>query len=516
MEKSSYELSTLSGLAALGGVVLVAATPWGLGLSPDSVVYIGAARSLAQGNGLSLPTDSAAMAPLVHYPPLYPALLAMTRLSGLDVIAAAKWLNVFLFCANIFLAGIIGYRASGILPLAILTAGLVATAFPMALVHSMVWSEPLYMVCQSAALLFLLSYLRECAFRSLMAAAVATGLSVLGRYAGVSLVISGAAAILWLGAERWKKKCFDVGSFLAVSLLPIGLWAARNQWVAGSATDRNIGFHPAGLGELTAAVDTIGAWFSAFWTSSADIQLYSVCVVVIGGLAIGFSGPKLGVRHAPANAAGLKMVSSLMALVAVTYLALVFLTISLFDAQTPVDSRLLAPCYVPSVLFVISAWTFISCRGQERARFRFVPPAVGLLIIGLQLPATLNWLRQHYRQGIGYSSREWKESETIEQLATKMPSVLIYSNAPDVVYTLLGRPAAMIPRRTMTASNLPNPNFHAELEHMNRTLQAANGVIVFFDRVHWRKYLPSAAELESSLRLRLVTRTADGAVYQAR
>jgi len=176
LEKNSYELSALSGLAALGGVGLVAATPWGLGLSPDSVVYIGAARSLAQGNGLSLPTDAAAMAPLVHYPPLYPALLALASFSGLDVIAAAKWLNVFLFCANIFLAGVIGYRVSGLLPFAILTAGLVATAFPMALAHSMVWSEPLFIVCQSAALLFLLSYLRECVRWNLLAAAVATGL----------------------------------------------------------------------------------------------------------------------------------------------------------------------------------------------------------------------------------------------------------------------------------------------------------------------------------------------------
>jgi len=142
-------------------------------------------------------------------------------------------------------------------------------------------------------------------------------------------------------------------------------------------------------------------------------------------------------------------------------------------------------------------------------------PAVGLLIIGLQLPATLTWLQQHYRQGIGYSSRGWKESETIAQLVTRMPSAVMYSNAPDVIYAILGRPATMIPRRTMTASNLPNPNYRAEIEQMTGTLRAANGVIVFFDRVNWRKYLPSAAELESSLGLRLVTKTNDGAIYQA-
>ena len=230
MEKSSYEVATLIGLTALAGVVLAAAMPWGLGLSPDSVVYIGAARSLAQGHGFSLPKDSITMAPVVHYPPLYPALLAVASFGGLDVIAAAKWLNVLVFCANVFLAGMVGTRVTGDFRLAMISAGLVASAFPMALAHSMVWSEPLFVVGQSAALLFLLSYLREGARRSLIAAAMATGLSILGRYAGVSLVISGTTAILWLGADRWKKKFLDSGIFLAVSLLPIGLWAVRNRW----------------------------------------------------------------------------------------------------------------------------------------------------------------------------------------------------------------------------------------------------------------------------------------------
>src|SRR3972149_8402509 len=102
------------------------------------------------------------------------------------------------------------------------------------------------MVCQSAALFFLLAYLRGCARRSLMGAAVATGLSVLGRYAGVSLVISGAVAILWLGAERWKKRFLDAGIFFTVSLLPIGLWGARKRWGAGPSSGRQLCFFSAG------------------------------------------------------------------------------------------------------------------------------------------------------------------------------------------------------------------------------------------------------------------------------
>ena len=49
----------LGACAVLGGGVLLHSSPWGLGLSPDSVVYIGAARSLLSGHGFGLPGESA-------------------------------------------------------------------------------------------------------------------------------------------------------------------------------------------------------------------------------------------------------------------------------------------------------------------------------------------------------------------------------------------------------------------------------------------------------------------------
>jgi hypothetical protein len=516
LEKKLHVVLVLGGCAAVAGAALAVATPWGLGISPDSAVYIGAARSLARGHGFTLPADSGTFAPIVHYAPLYPALLALFSLDGPDAIAVAKWINVLLFFANVFFAGAVVYSATGLVLASVATACLVATAFPMMLIHSMAWSEPLFVLLQSLSILFLLLYFWHSTRRSLLAAAVAIGLSILGRYAGLSLVASGMLGVIFLGSAEMKQRLREAGIFLAVSLLPIALWMVRNQRVGGTATNRTIGFHPAGLDQVSDIIETVGSWFSAFWLSSREIQLLSLCVVAFAGLLIWLLSRTMVARAESAFAEQLKTVLFLTTFVVANYLLLLFVSISLLDVQTPLDSRILSPSYIPSVLFVVLGVTFLTQRKQKSVGSRLIVPVLALSAMGMQLPATLNWLRQLHWEGVGYSSRLWKESETIKRLATLSASHSIYSNAPDVVYTLLGSPAAMIPRKTNTDSNLPNPDYRVQIEQMKRELQTTNGVLIFFDRVNWRSYLPSAKELESILGLRLMLKTADGSVYQAR
>lgn len=425
-----------------------------------------------------------AFAPIVYYPPLYPGLLALLSLDGSDAVAVAKWINVLLFFANVFLAGLVVYSATGLLLASVATACLVATAFPVMLIHSMAWSEPLFVLLQSLGILFLLFYFWHCTRRSLLAAAVAMGLSTLGRYAGLSLVASGTLGILVLGAAGIKQRLRDAGIFLAVSLLPIGLWMVRNQWVGGTATNRTIGFHPAGLDQVSDLIDTVGSWFSAFWLSSREIQLLSLSVLAFAGLLIWLLSRTMIARAESAFSERPKAVLFLTTFVVANYLLLLFISISLLDVQIPLDSRILSPCYIPSVLFVVSAVTFLKQREQKSLGSRLIVSVLALSAMGMQLPATLNWLRQLHWQGVGYSSRPWKESETIKRLATLSPSHSIYSNAPDVIYTLLGSPAAMIPRKMNTDSNLPNADYRVQIEQMKRELQTTNGVLVFFDRVN--------------------------------
>jgi len=77
-------------LSVVGGASVLTATRWGIGASPDSVVYVGVARNLLEGRGLTVPFGGAGEALLTQFPPLYPATLAGLGLLGVDPLVAAR------------------------------------------------------------------------------------------------------------------------------------------------------------------------------------------------------------------------------------------------------------------------------------------------------------------------------------------------------------------------------------------------------------------------------------------
>src|SRR5262245_36042527 len=83
----------LFAFAFSGAVLILAATArYGAGLTPDSGCYVSVARNLAAGRGLVPHSGS----PFVEWPPLYPLLLALPALGGIEPIAAARVLNAVL------------------------------------------------------------------------------------------------------------------------------------------------------------------------------------------------------------------------------------------------------------------------------------------------------------------------------------------------------------------------------------------------------------------------------------
>src|SRR5439155_4307042 len=90
--------------SAAGSFTLVLfATRWGAGLSIDSLRYLKAGAHLDVALGLS---DSPGMR-LTHYPPLFPAVLSLGRVLGVESWPMARWLNASLMALSTILAGLI-------------------------------------------------------------------------------------------------------------------------------------------------------------------------------------------------------------------------------------------------------------------------------------------------------------------------------------------------------------------------------------------------------------------------
>ncbi len=92
-------------LAVIGAIILRFALELGIGVSSDSIAYVGISENLVAGRGLTW-LGGGGLEPVTHFPPLYPIVLAGLQLFGMEGLESARFLNILLFGCNIFLIGL--------------------------------------------------------------------------------------------------------------------------------------------------------------------------------------------------------------------------------------------------------------------------------------------------------------------------------------------------------------------------------------------------------------------------
>jgi hypothetical protein len=229
-------------------------------------------------------------------------------------------------------------------------------------------------------------------------------------------------------------------------------------------------FHLLGSDHLNGAVEAVASWFSAFWEAPAEAQIVAATLGLFGV----FVGCRMGRDRAPVRASELyrrsRHVVCLSGLTVVTYLCLLCVSISFVDYYTPLDSRILAPAYAMAVLMGISL--ALSFRQQmQRQEFLAAFAGIAIFVVALQVPRTWIWLDFVRREGVGYNARVWAQSALLNRLREIDPAVKIFSNAPDLIYTRLGRSSGTIPSKFHPDTRAPNPEFYVQLMEMQKTLR---------------------------------------------
>ncbi|MEO6434406.1 MAG: glycosyltransferase family 39 protein, partial [Tepidisphaeraceae bacterium] len=269
----------MTAVAVVAMVVMLACTRWGVATSSDSARYVRTARHILGTEPVVESHES--KHEQAHYPPVYPmALAAAGWMTRQDPLAAARVLHAAIFAANALLAALLVRRAGGAVWAAVLAAAIVVVSPVTITTHAWLLSEALFISLAFATILLVCMYLDRPRIVVLIAAAVATSLGMLTRYAGAAL---GPAVVLTIllngrarrrttrGAERSealdsprremrsiahidpsihqraRRRWIDAAVFSAVALaLPVA-WFARNLGIGGSATNRTFAFHPISL-----------------------------------------------------------------------------------------------------------------------------------------------------------------------------------------------------------------------------------------------------------------------------
>ena len=225
-------IALVAGLAAAWRVLQITAPP-GPGLDPDAVSYLGAALSVAHGQGFRIPEGSwnapDTTSALAHFPPGFSALIAVGVRAGVDARNAARFIEAGAAAVAVIAVALTAGVASE--PIAALVAALLLLLTPaMVVVHASVLSEPLFLALVATFTLVLArrpagetdpgAPLRRLAALSVIAAAAA-----LVRYAGLALI--GAIALDALLAHRQAPLGPRLRNAVLTTLLPVvpfGWW----------------------------------------------------------------------------------------------------------------------------------------------------------------------------------------------------------------------------------------------------------------------------------------------------
>ena len=501
-------LALLAGLGFAGACLLAKATPGGPAVAPDSVDYVIASRSLLAGQGLMVHAGPDGLAPMTHFPPLFPGVLAVIGLAGVDALDAARWLNVALFGFNVALIGFLLWILNPSARWTPVFGSLLLLATPTVLEHALALSEPLFLALGFSGLALLARGIEKPSRGYVAAAGLAIGLAFLCRWAGVAFVAAGAAGVIACGPRTLRLRLATAAAFTILAASPGLGWMLRNQWLAASASGRSLAWHPIGALHIEQLADTLEQWGLLPPAYGLGV-LALLCLFAV-------AATRLGRQRAPAPPRGSTALAPLLGLFLVAYSGMLVLSISLVDHQTPLNSRILVPVLLPAMVLLIHA-VHRAVAILDRRPVAWAAAAAGAVFIAAHAMATGPWLARSMRDGQPFFGKlGWSESDVVERVRQLPERVHIYSNGADALYLLTNRRASDLPRKANPASRTANARYGPEMREVLKRMRSGDAVIVWLDRMHWRWYFPTKKELLIHHPLRAAVLADDGVIFVAK
>ena len=432
-------------IAAIAGFVIVYVFTLhsGIGVSPDSVVYLGTARNI-HAHGLF---NDFANKPMVIFPLLYPIFLSITMfMTHHDPMVFAPILNPFLFAIAIYISGRMMERFVNHSRWYQQIALFSLTLSPCLLeIYSMLWSETIFVILLLLFMIFLSRYLKSPSIKNLIVISIITGLACVTRYAGITLIATGGLMLILSYNLTNRNKIIHgfIFTIISSSLLIANLMHnhAHSPTLTG---DREK--------SVTSIFDNIyyfgyvlcdwlplpeNSYFIAFVVSASLIILFSIVFFrrFIG--RIHFESYE-NISTAFFAVYGLFMILS-----------------ATFSRYELFSSRLVSPAFIPMVWGGSSM--IMLYRDSVSKKSRIWVTVITLFIFGC---FQINQLKDDFENydgvkdaGIpGYTEDPWnKDSEIVNFLRQNyksfQPGYSLYSNSDEAIYFFTGIPCSMLPHK---------------------------------------------------------------------
>jgi len=430
--------------AAAGFIVILLFTRHsGIGIEPDSVVYLSVAENFHDKGKLVDFTGGA----LTDFPVGYSVFLScIMLLTGLKPLFFAPVLNALLFALLIFLAGCIMDRymqQSRWYKWAILCCMIISPCLLEA--YSMLLSESLFIIFETLFFITIFSYLRSHSIKWLVVSALLASLASVTRYVGITIIATGGLLILLNSQLLLRKRVKNLFIFSAISSCLLVVNLVRNFTISGTMT----GGRERSTASLTENMHDAGTVFYDWlpFTNGHYKGAALFFVLLIAGL-LAFC-----VRQFLRNPVAVSFLN-VVNVFSITYLLFIVITASISRFET-LYSRFFSPVYIP-LLWIISNWLLQLFKNYILPGKKWVPMAMGFIVFLWFQYGQLDTDNETWDgvkdAGIpGYAEDQWRLSPTV-QFVEKEPKLFqkgfsVYSDASDAIYFFTGRVGKFLPHK---------------------------------------------------------------------
>jgi len=496
---ATYVVLLIVGIIAVT-IVLACTSPYGVGVSSDSVSYISAAEHLLAGEGY-LDFDRR---PYVHWPPLYPTLLALLGLAGIKPVDGARYVNAISFGLIVFGCGALFLRRIRAKLLVVAGAVMVLMCSTLLLVSVHAWTEPLFIFLTILFVFSVARFLREQKLWALILAGIFSALCCLQKYVGVATIITGVVLVVFFVRNRaWLKRLEYGVIFGAIASGPLGLWIIRTIISSGGAEYHRQLKNPYQV--FMGTLKTTTPWFVTDKISlTARLVIIGIVVCLLGAVTV--------LRR---YKCGKERFGDTMLVKAAVAFILIHSLFTMFAATVTnalANERVMLPIYAFIVLLLLisleDAVELLTLLLRKRAVGLFI--IVGLCSLWLMLypfPMVRQQISTYRRYGVpGLTSPFWKRSPLTNWLKNYPLKGTILSNDPLAICFLTKLHAIMSPRHSDDI---------AEFKRLAASGQY-NYLVWYSGKEYWnrRRGFYDLKELNSMFKLTLRKRLRDGAVFE--
>jgi hypothetical protein len=492
-------MAGLGGVALAGAGLVLTSTRHGVSLGSDSAAYFAAARNLVAGHGLSWLSGGGEARPLVLHAPLYPLALAAFELLSVDLAVAARGLNAMALGMSALVLGLLIHRLTDRWLFAVLGSAILVVSGEFLQIHVWAMSDPIYISLSLLAMLLAALYLADRRRPELAALAAVASAAYLARYAGLALVASIVLAVAVVPGAIRARRWLDAAIVLAVGLIPMGLWFARNARLTGQFAGRTLGWSSA---DPRAAIDQTAAvilnWFLPTRLVDRLQGLYPILTVVavaalIGGLVL------LGLairRWSGAEHSSRVALLVVLGVYLVAYLGMMAMSVLFSRPGTDLNVRTLSPVY--PVLLALIAAGLAALWSLHVLWIRLLVVGLSVAFLGAKAFDAYRLVDTRLGEPLGYASRAWQTSPTMAALVELSPD-LVYTDDIAAVYLLANPRVMLVPLQADSATGESRSNYDMDLQTMRRRIERGEALLALFHPEAWPPELAPYDELTSGL-----------------